>query len=514
MMLLIHPPVVKPCEPPAGLAKLAGALRGEGVACTVVDANLEGLLSLLSERGGQDLPADTWTRRAWKHLPDHLRDLRDRRGYRDRDRYRRAIRDLDRVLECAPDRETPVRLSLSNYEEHRLSPVRSDDLLAAASCPEANPFFSYFQTRLSRLVESSSPSHVGFSLNFLSQALCAFAMMGFLRREYPGVKLVLGGGLATSWMSRPGWHNPFTGLVDHLIAGAGERPLLEVLGRRTAERDYPPDYGDFHDLPYLSPGFILPYSASRGCYWRRCAFCPERAEGSPYSAIPANRALAELKELVGRHRPVLVHLLDNALSPALLSALADSSPGAPWYGFVRFTEQLADREFCRSLKQSGCVMLKLGLESGDQTVLDALAKGIQLTTVSRVLKNLKEAGIATYVYLLFGTPAEAGEGAEKTLSFVADHASDIDFLNVAIFNLPAWGPEVSSLETRLFYPGDLSLYRDFVHPLGWDRRKVRHFLDRKFKRHPAVREILRRDPPVFTSNHAPFFVPFPPGSSL
>lgn len=514
MMLLIYPPTVKPCEPPAGLAKLAGALRGEGVPCTVVDANLEGLLSLFSEATGRDRMADTWTRRAFKRLPDHLRELRGWRGYQDRDRYQRAIRDLNRVLECAPEREAPVRLSLANYEDQRLSPVHSEDLLAAASCPEANPFSSYFQTRLSGLMESRPPSHVGFSLNFLSQALCTFAMMGFLRREYPGVKLVLGGGLVTSWMSRPDWRNPFAGLVDHLIAGAGERPLLELLGRRTAERDFSPDYDDFHDLPYLAPGFILPYSASRGCYWRRCAFCPEKAEGQPYSVIPADRAIAELKDLVGQYRPVLIHLLDNALSPALLSSLAESPPGAPWYGFVRITEQLADREFCRSLRRSGCVMLKLGLESGDQAVLDALAKGIQLSTASRVLKNLKEAGIATYVYLLFGTPAEAGEEAEKTLSFVADHASDIDFLNVAIFNLPAWGPEVSSLETRLFYPGDLSLYRDFVHPRGWDRRKVRHFLDRKFKRHPAVGEILRRDPPVFTSNHAPFFVPFPPGASL
>jgi hypothetical protein len=35
---------------------------------------------------------------------------------------------------------------------------------------------------------------------------------------------------------------------------------------------------------------------------------------------------------------------------------------------------------------------------------------------------------------------------------------------------------------------------------------IRQFLDKEFKRHPAIASILRRDPPVFTSNHAPFFV--------
>lgn len=505
MMLLIYPPVVKPSEPPAGLALLAGALRRQGVTCTIVDANLEGLLNLLSKSDGQSA-ADTWTRRALNRLPDHLQELRDWRVYRNPDRYKRAIRDLDRVLEYSPLKKEHVHISLANYEEKSLAPVRSEDLLASAECPEVNLFYPYFRARLTGLVESLSPMHIGFSINFLSQALCAFAMMGFLRREFPQVKLVLGGGLVTSWMSHPDWRNPFTGLVDDMIAGAGEGPLLDLLGSPLVGQDFLPEYEDFHKHSYLAPGFILPYSASRSCYWRRCAFCPEKAEGQPYTAAPVTRTIPQLQELVRRHQPVLIHLLDNALSPALLNALCGSPPGAPWYGFVRITESLADPEFCQSLKQSGCVMLKLGLESGDQAVLDVLQKGIQLTTASRVLKTLKEAGIATYVYLLFGTPAESEDSAEKTLSFVVDHASYIDFLNVAIFNLPAWGPEVSSLETRLFYPGDLSLYRDFVHPLGWDRLRVRHFLDRVFKRQPAIKDILRRDPPVFTSNHAPFFV--------
>ena len=51
-------------------------------------------------------------------------------------------------------------------------------------------------------------------------------------------------------------------------------------------------------------------------------------------------------------------------------------------------------------------MLKLGVESGDQAVLDRMQKGIDLQTASLALKTLKRAGIASYVYLLFGTPGE------------------------------------------------------------------------------------------------------------
>jgi len=144
------------------------------------------------------------------------------------------------------------------------------------------------------------------------------------------------------------------------------------------------------------------------------------------------------------------------------------------------------------------------LESGDQTVLDRLQKGIDLETASAVLNNLKACGIETYVYVLFGTPVEDRAGAGRTLDFLVGHSRSIGFLNLAIFNMPIHSPDAAELETEDFYDGDLSLYRQFRHPLGWHRPLVRQFLDREVKRHPAVAAILRRDPPLFTSNHAPF----------
>jgi hypothetical protein len=123
-----------------------------------------------------------------------------------------------------------------------------------------------------------------------------------------------------------------------------------------------------------------------------------------------------------------------------------------------------------------------------------------------VLKNLRKAGIATYVYLLFGTPAESEKEARKTLHFTVRHREEIGFLNLALFNLPAYGEEAQRLATRAFYEGDLSLYSTFIHPRGWNRDAVRSFLDKEFRKHPAIAPILRRDPPLFNSNHASFFV--------
>jgi hypothetical protein len=518
-MLLIFPPAAKACEPPAGIAKLAGALLANHIPCTLLDANLEGQLFLLQQ---PQTASDTWTRRALKNSSTNIAALKSPRTYQSPDRYSRAVRDVNRVLE-ASTRPYHAVLGLADYHHEMLSPVRSADLLAAAEHPEQNPFYGYFSRRLPEIIEDhfvkgrygeggngggskkTSPL-VGFSLNYLSQALCTFAMIGYLRKEFPGLTIVLGGGLVSSWVKRPGWVDPFGSLVDHIIAGPGESALLDLLGVHDDHQTRSvPHYGTLPVHEYLSPGFILPYSASSGCYWSRCSFCPETAEGNPYVPVPALQVMSDLELLAGQTKPVLIHLLDNSISPALMQALAENPPGVPWYGFARISRELTDLEFCIALKRSGCAMLKLGLESGDQAVLDTLQKGIDLGMASQVLTNLQKAGIATYVYLLFGTPAETAVEARKTLAFVAQHAAAITFLNLAIFNMPLCGEQAGTYGTERFYEGDLSLYTGFRHPAGWDRKLVRQFLDNEFKRQSAVAAILKHDPPLFTSNHAAFF---------
>jgi len=518
-VFLIHPPVVKPTEPPPGIAKLSGVLSAKGIDHSIIDANLEGfyyllknisnrpVLSSMSEKGHMTL--DTWTKRAIRKLTSNLEYIKDPDVYTDIDRYKRVISDLNRAISRSVDTEN-IRLSLVDYANKQLSPLKSHDLLFAAAHPEENPFYTYFKERIVQAVETYKGKNnmlFGFSMNFLSQALTTFAMIGFVKRTFPKSIIVVGGGLITSWMMNPSWKNPFRGLIDYAIAGQGETQLLSLIGIKEEKTvHYQPRYNSFPVADYFSPGFILPYSTSVGCYWGQCSFCPEKAEGRIYEQTDPDLVCHDLKALSQQLKPILIHLVDNAISPQMLKTIIKKHPGALWYGFVRFTPHLKDSEFCKALKASGCVMLKLGLESGNQGVIDFMNKGLSLETVSQTLKTLKDAGIATYVYLLFGTPKETIRQARHTLDYTVEHAQYIDFLNLAIFNLPINSPETSGLLTGEFYEGDLSLYSDFLHPEGWSRRHVRQFLVDEFKKHPAIRSILLRHPPLFTSNHAPLFV--------
>jgi hypothetical protein len=495
--------VSKPCEPSAGLAKLAWALFAQGVDCRVYDASIDGILGLLYHPIAAD---DTWSRRALAGREANIDALRSPDLYRNRDRYKRAVMDTNRVLHRA-GLEFDTALSLSNYGSPTLSPVRSADLVRAAEQFEANPFHSIFSKTLADLFDQREPAIVGLSINFMSQALCAFAMIGFMRKQLPRTTIVCGGGLVTSWMNIPNIGSPFGGLIDEMVCGPGENRLIEMCtgrkGIRTSVTGY--DFSWTAMDRYLSPMRVLPFSTSRGCYWKKCAFCPETAEDAPYLTGTPQTMVDDLRQVAAQTSAGMVHFLDNALPPRLLGHLIDHPPGVPWYGFARVTRHLTDPAFVSGLKTSGCVMLKLGVESGDQDVLDALSKGIDIDRVSKALGTIHRAGIATYVYLLFGTPAENEKSACRTLAFTLAHASSIDFLNLAIFNLPAYSHEAHGLETMDFYDGDLSLYREFTHPQGWSRDRVRRFLSKAFKRPAAIKTILNNDPPFFTSNHAPFF---------
>lgn len=505
-MILIYPPVSKLSEPPAGLARLSGFLRGNGAESVVLDANIEGMAYLLRSAGLSPHEApDTWSRRALRDCSKNIAFLKAGYVYSKIDRYKRAVTDLNRALEISAG-ASGVTVGLANYQSSRLSPLRSADLILAAETFEQNPFHPYFRERLTGLIMDRQPSLIGISLSYLSQALSAFAMAGFIRKNFPGLQIVLGGGLVTSWLRRPDWKNPFAGLIDHLVAGPGEYPLLSILGIEPRDKYFQYDFDDIPVNEYLSPGVVLPYSASSGCYWHKCSFCPEKAEGNPHIAVPAGRVIEDINLLVSRTDPALLHVLDNAISPALMRAFIESPPGLPWYGFARIDRQMTDSDFCIALKRSGCVMLQFGIESGDQGVLDRMEKGINLDMVSRALKALKKAGIGTYVYLLFGTPYETLAEARRTLEFTEVHREEIGFLNLAVFNMPVCAEWAREFETNSFYEGDLSLYTDFTHPYGWNRRQVRDFLENEFKRNRSVAAILKKDPPIFTSNHAPFFV--------
>jgi hypothetical protein len=339
---------------------------------------------------------DTWTSRASGRLQKNLAALRSMDTYQSAGRYTQAVTETERVLwaSCRQVSEDST-VSLADYHDKNLLPARSSDLLLSAEQPEKNPFYNYYSHKIIPLIEKELPDIIGLSINYLSQALCAFALAGVIRRHFPDMRIMLGGGLVTAWKGLPDWRNPFAGLIDDIVAGSGERFFSDILktGNIHSRIEYNYRYSP-EDLPYyLSPCTIIPFAASSSCCWNRCSFCQEKASAREgFSCIPGH-ALNSLSAIMGEYSPGLVHFVDSTIPALFLRKVAEKGPDIPWYGFTRVSPELAERDFCEALKRSGCRMLKLGIESGDQAVLDTLRKGIDINLAAKALEALKSSGI-------------------------------------------------------------------------------------------------------------------------
>jgi len=527
-ILLIQPPTLKPSEPPLSLAVLKAALKTHGFSVTTLDANLQACQFLLdgerlAKLVGND-PATT-IHRALKHRQASLELLGSPRAGESFARYGTAVRYLNQLLALWGDKHSGERLTLGDYQHENLSPFEPADLQALAGGQERTLFRDYFQQQLLPQIEPLRPQVISLSINYLHQALPAFELAGLLKRKFPTVTLVAGGGLITSWQEPLRKLDRQLPPFDRLIFGPGETVLPLLLSGRW-EADYfladasrigfVPDFDLVPLEDYLSPQPVLPVSASRGCYWRNCLFCPEAAAPvHPYAASAPTDFVDLLLALSRKYAVTHFHLTDNAIPVSTLKTLAARRAELShlsWFGFVRFEPALEDGDFVRQLAASGCRMLQLGLESGSQPVLDRLGKGIRLESAAKILENLRAAGIASYVYIMLGTPGERERDAELTLNFLEQHAALIGFLNLAIMNLPRssglladplqFGIESSQPLNR---NGVLGLYHRFQPVGGWDREAARRFLNRRLLGSPAIRAIVKRTPPLFTSNHAVLF---------
>jgi radical SAM superfamily enzyme YgiQ (UPF0313 family) len=71
-----------------------------------------------------------------------------------------------------------------------------------------------------------------------------------------------------------------------------------------------------------------------------------------------------------------------------------------------------------NLKKAGCVEVWMGVESGSQSILDAMDKGITVDQVVQARKQLKRAGIRACFFLQFGYPGESWADLQKTITLV------------------------------------------------------------------------------------------------
>jgi len=303
------------------------------------------------------------------------------------------------------------------------------------------------------LFKKLNPKIVGFNINSDNIQNVAYWAKD-IKKWIPGVIILLGGPLV-SILKESVLNNPF---FDMAISGEGEFPALKLCDKiikdigtyndipgliyRDNNNDIsmnpvsppiknldvlpPIDYSFLH--PLLSPGnSAFFYSSGRGCPFN-CSFCFKGVHNQGYRSLSAERVVNDIITTCVKYGAKGISFGDDNFT---------SDPARVVDICTRLKEEKLKRNLdfaiwceCRidifykypylisALKNAGLVKLHLGVENGNQHILDIYNKKITLEQIEFVLEEVAKTGYITSCSdIIIGGAFETEKTLQKTLDF-------------------------------------------------------------------------------------------------
>lgn len=236
---------------------------------------------------------------------------------------------------------------------------------------------------------------------------------------------ILHRGQSSAW-TIPGiaWRDPSSGRMVKSEARARQRDLsLLPFPARDLVR-----LSDYAEMWRRSTGYVSTnIVASRGCPFR-CNWCAKPVYGNGYSLRPAESVAAEIAELKSSHGIEHIWFADDifALNAQWTGQFADAMEH--YRSVLPFKIQsradLMRPATVASLKRAGCSEVWMGVESGAQSVLNAMDKGLRVEAVAAARDLLRSYGIRAGYFLQFGYPGEGLREIEATIDLVRSTRPD------------------------------------------------------------------------------------------
>jgi radical SAM superfamily enzyme YgiQ (UPF0313 family) len=218
-----------------------------------------------------------------------------------------------------------------------------------------------------------------------------------------------------------------------LVHVAPDRPLLRKLDDLPIPKQHLLPL-DKYRMPFLGKRYTWVLT-NRGCPYS-CTYCFEGVvwgKSVRYrSAESIYRELEYLAEHNVRNVLFLADLFTYDRSGVL--QLCDLIVG---HGLrIRWTcnsrVDTIDEEMMVRMKQAGCWLIALGIESGSQTVLDNVKKDARVEDARRTIQLCHRHGIKTWGYFIIGLPGETHQTVRKTIDFAKSIPLDIALFHVAM----------------------------------------------------------------------------------
>ena len=353
-------------------------------------------------------------------------------------------------------------------------PYMSSEILEALDDDQINIYRDVYRQLIAPVMQKEKPGMVGISIVQQKQLIPSFTFSKMIKEEFPDLHITVGGNIVTRIRDELKVQDKLFGYIDSAILYEGENAYLQLVdavenskplsglpnliyrdesgihaNKDVCSEDLsklpPPDFDGLPLEKYFVPKLILPYLATRGCYWGRCTFCDHfqgYVEG--FRTMQVDQIVEEIKFLKDKHNTRYFHFTDESYPPALFRKLSqrliEEKLDIVWTTHMRFEETLLDEQVWKDVQESGCRYLHFGYESGNQRVLKLMDKATKLDAIQTNLRMSSEAGIWNHIMGFFGFPGETREEAEDSKRFVHDNRAHIHSLGFMTFVLGKYSP--------------------------------------------------------------------------
>ncbi|MBA4369020.1 MAG: B12-binding domain-containing radical SAM protein, partial [Desulfobacterium sp.] len=198
------------------------------------------------------------------------------------------------------------------------------------------------------------------------------------------------------------------------------RPIDPNLDRLSyPNRSFLPDHDYFNPVVKRYPYTVA--MTSRGCSGK-CIFCTvPRLYQNVIQVRTAENVLGELELILEQgYREVIFRdetfTMFKKRNETLCKEIIRRSWKISWICNGRLTG--IDKPMLALMQKAGCHMIKFGVESGDQGILDTMKKGTTLEEIRRIFRWCNELGLDAHAHVMLGNVGETYETIERTIEFV------------------------------------------------------------------------------------------------
>ena len=371
---------------------------------------------------------------------------------------------------CMPPMETDLSYKV----------FMSSEVLSAVGDTQVNVYRDVFDHIVKPAIIVEQPDIIGLSIVLRQQLFSTMTFCALIKEQFPNIHLTIGGNTVTRLRDVLPHTPKLFALFDSAVVYEGETACLQLVDAIGTGRDFnqipnllwrddsgihispvtssermsdlpPPDFDGLPLEKYFVPEPVLPYLATRGCYWGRCEFC-DHGEGytAGYRTKKIQEVIEEVRFLRDKYQAYHFHFTDESYPPALFRKLTKQlnvhNMGIAWTTHIRFEKSLLDDEVWQDAQDSGCKFLHFGYESGSERVLKLMDKATTTEVIQRSMALSSQHGIWNHVMGFFGFPGERYEDAKFSMQFLEDNKEHVHSIGFGTFDLSKHTPVAKHAE--------------------------------------------------------------------